>query len=357
MNRPSVWIVLIALFLSGCELSSDLQDDDIVAGVNLSELFAPPTELEESVALIDWSVRDVSASNVLLERESVVSVAGKDATVRIYSHDVAGARHYGAIVTPDGLDPASAPILVYSHGGDSGVSVDNEVLLLLSFFGDIVDNFVYVVPSFRDESLRFGTDTWTSEGPASPWDYDVDDALALVNVAIEVEPKADPNRIGVLGFSRGAGVGLLMDVRSEEIDQVLEFFGPTDFFGPFVQEVTREILLGQQRELPGLDYMESEYVIPYQNGEISLETVRSALVRRSPALFVEHLSKVELHHGTADAIVPVSQAQRLISAMEEAGKTEEEFEYFIYEGGDHNPLTLNGSLERARAFLLELLNS
>ena len=52
--------------------------------------------------------------------------------------------------------------------------------------------------------------------------------------------------------------------------------------------------------------------------------------------------------------MPVSQAEAMIKAMENAGKTAEQFQSFLYEGGDHNPLTLEGSIDRAKAFLLEL---
>jgi hypothetical protein len=117
---------------------------------------------------------------------------------------------------------------VYAHGVDYGVSVDDEVLLILSFFGDIFEKFVYVVPSFRGETLEFDKISWTSEGEDSPWDYDVDDALSLLNATFDLEPGSDPERVGVLGFSRGAGVGMLMDARSDKIDAVLNFFGPTE---------------------------------------------------------------------------------------------------------------------------------
>jgi len=354
--KQAIWIALSVLVLGGCELSSD-PGDDVVGGVDMAVLFAEPTDVEKSAVELDWALRDVSPKDVLLEQEGTISIAGKGGTVRVISHRVAGEKHYGAVITPDGLDPRSAPVLVYTHGGDSGVSVDDEVLLLLSFFGDIFEKFVYVVPSFRGETIEYDQVSWTSEGPDSPWDYDVDDALSLLNATFDLEPASDPERVGVLGFSRGAGVGMLMDARSDKIDAVLSFFGPTDFFGPFVQEVTREVLLGNPRNLPGLDYVTSEYVVPLQNKAIALDEARLALVRRSSVLFVDEMSRVQLHHGTADLVVPVTQAQLLIKAMEDAGKTTDEFESFIYDGGDHNPLTLEGSLTRARDFLLDLAGS
>jgi len=356
MIKRFLALSLVLFTLSGCELHSDLGDDQVVAGINFNTLFAPPTVSEINAVKIDWSSREYPAQNVAVEFEEAVQIGQKAGTLRIVSHRVGGVKHYGAIIAATGLRSQQAPMLVYSHGGDSGVSVDNEVQLVMSFFADIAHDFVIIIPSFRDEKLTYKSTTWQSEGPASPWDRDVDDVLSLLNVVQTLELGADPERVGVLGFSRGAGVGMLMAARSEKVDAVLDFFGPTDFFGSFVQDVSREYLLGDPRNLPGLDYLGTEILEPYRDGDITLEEIRLELIRRSPVFFADRINRLQIHHGTADAIVPVSQAESMISAMQAAGKTQEQFQSFIYPGGDHNPLTLDGSLERAKAFMVELLN-
>ena len=52
--------------------------------------------------------------------------------------------------------------------------------------------------------------------------------------------------------------------------------------------------------------------------------------------------------------MPVSQAESLIRAMNRLGKTQAEFESYLYEGGGHNPVTLEDSFVRALVFLLPL---
>lgn len=354
-------LLLLILFLVGCEVSNSVEPVDdglgVVGGVDLTEVFAEPTDAEIQSVLLEWSARNPVANNVtVIQQEAVTLSNNVSATLSIVSHDVDGTLHYGAVIAPDGLVAGSAPVLVYAHGGDGGVSVDGEALLLLSLFPDLAPNFVHVVPSFRDEPLRYAGQTWQSEGPASPWDRDVDDAFALIDVATTVAPAADPSRVAVLGMSRGAGVGMLMAARSESVRQVLGFFGPTDFFGPFVQEVTTEILEGNPRQLPGLDFLSDEFVMPYQDGTVSLETLRNELVRRSPVLFIDRIGKLQIHHGTADTVVPVSQAQRMIEVMQAAGRTSDTFEAFLYEGGEHNPFTLEGSLPRGSAFMSQMLS-
>jgi len=355
-------VLLISLLLLGCEVSNSVdpveEQEVIVGGVNLTEVFAEPSDAEIQSVLIEWAARNPVADNVTIVLQESVQLGGSStpATLSIVSHEVDGVLHYGAIIAPDGLVPGSAPVLVYAHGGDAGVSVDSEALLLLSLFPDLAPHFVHVVPSFRDEPLSYGGQTWQSEGPASPWDRDVDDAFALIDVATTVAPAADPSRVAVLGMSRGAGVGMLMAARSESVRQVLAFFGPTDFFGPFVQEVTTEILEGNPRQLPGLDYLSETFIVPFQDEAISLEDLRTELVRRSPILFIDRIGKLQIHHGRADTIVPVSQAERMIAAMQAAGRSADSFEGFLYDGGQHNPFTLEGSLILGSAFISQMLS-
>jgi dipeptidyl aminopeptidase/acylaminoacyl peptidase len=253
-----------------------------------------------------------------------------------------------------GADPGSLPILVYSHGGDQGENLDLSLLFIPTILGSAIDDFVFVVPSFRSEPLRFAGTTYQSDGEPSPWDWDVDDALSLVEVALATTPEADPERIGVLGFSRGANVAMLMAIRDPRIDTVVEFFGPTDFFGSFVRVVVEDALAGTVRNLPGADFLNSEFIQPLNSGLLTEDEVRLEMLRRSPVYFANRLPELQVHHGTEDVVVPVEEAQRLIQVMQGLGRGEPGFQHFIYEGGGHDPLSLSGSLSRTQAFLARL---
>ncbi len=344
----------LILVLSAC--SDGAGPDRIVAGVNLDELFAPPTAAEVAAVRDEWGGRDVSARDVEIVKSDTVSGGTvTDVSVRVVAHTVGGVLHYGAVAVPSGATSASLPLLVVGHGGDGGIDIDDALLLLGFGLGDAVDDFVFVVPSFRSEPLFFQGTEFRSGGDPSPWDWDVDDALALLSAAGEIAPEADTSRIGVVGFSRGAGVGLLMAERDPRIDAVVEFFGPTDFFGTFVQDVVEEALRGMPRNLPGLAYLDAQFIQPLKRGELTIQDVRPELVRRSPVYFVDRLPQVQVHHGTADATVPVSQAERLIEVMQADGRHAPAFEYYLYTGGGHNPLSLPGSLDRTVAFLRRTL--
>jgi dipeptidyl aminopeptidase/acylaminoacyl peptidase len=353
VTRLTHFALLLALVACGGDGPMEVDEDPrVIRGVDLDELFAPATSAEIAAVSDDWASRSPGVEGVVEEKDTTVAVGSDLMRVRVVSHLVDGARHYGAILSA-ATPPGPAPVIVYAHGGDGGATVE-ELLFLFSYLGAPPTDFVWVIPSFRSESLGFAGSSWTSAGGASPWDRDVDDALALLEVAFDVEPSADPGSIGVLGFSRGAGVGLLMSVRDERIDRVVDFFGPTDFFDAYAQERVAAALRGDASALPGLAVLDARYLQPLIDGDLTIGEVRLEIVRRSPVLYVERLADVQVHHGTADDVVDVSQAESLIAAMESIGRGPPGFDAYLYPGGTHNPLTLPGSVARAADFLVAL---
>lgn len=367
---PPLASLVLCSVLAACGDDDPTEPDGrVVAGVDLDVLFAPATQAEIDAVLADWAGRSPVADGVQTEASVSDTLAGTPVEIRIVSHLVDGNRHYSAIVIPDGASPATLPVLMYLHGGDGGFSIA-DLELIADRAPSIVDDFVWAAPAFRSEPLRFGAQTFTSEGTPSPWDRDVDDALALLDLVADETPAADPARVGLLGLSRGAGVALLMAEREPSIDLVVEFFGPTDFFGEFVQEVVEEALLGTLRDLPGLEFLNGEYIVPLREGETGIPAVRTQLVRRSAVLFADRLPDLQVHHGALDPTVEVTQAASLIATMQALGRgsaalcpPEAEsgvgasplFEACIYETGSHSPLTMPGSIPRSQAFLERLV--
>ena len=183
-------------------------------GADLDALFAPPTADEITQVKEEWDTRTPEVSGVRLELDSEVGLGS--VRVRILSHTVGGLRHYGAVVTPVGAEPGSLPVILYAHGGDGGVEIEDTFLLnqILQLQGL---SAALVIPSYRSEPLRLGDQVFLSEGPPSPWDWDVDDTISLLSVALEQAPELDEERVAIVGFSRGGGVGLLTAcARSED---------------------------------------------------------------------------------------------------------------------------------------------
>lgn len=321
----------------------------------LDSLFAAPRGSEVAAIRSDWRARGLGADQVAVELEEEFSLAGSAAILRIVSHRVAGVNHIGAIIEPRGAARESLPLLVFAHGGDDGLALGSTMRILAMFLGELRDDFVYVLPSFRGEPLAYGDRTWASEGPASPWNYDVDDALSLVNVALETAPAAIRGRYGVIGVSRGAGVALLMGARDPRIQRIVAFFGPTDMLNSWARDIARVLVMGGTVHKPGVEYLRTTLIEPWWKGALSLAEIRLELIRRSPVYFAADLPPTQLHHGDADAVVSVSQARSLMRAMEALGRGPPDFEAFIYKGGTHDILSLAGAIPRAIVFFAALL--
>ena len=353
-----VLLLCIVILSAGCDSTSPETEEQVVEGIDLDALFAPPTATEIQSVRTDWGDRDVAAQDINVAAEGVLTLTGSTkGNFRVISHRVAGIEHFGAVIVPQRASMGSLPVIVYTHPSDQGVNVDETLALFSLGIGQILDEFVYVVPSFRDESITIGGETYQSDGPASPWDYDIDDALALLNAALQTTPEADPERIGVIGFSRGGGVGLLMSARDPRIDLVAEFFGPTDFFDPDVRETTAEALQGTLRDLPGLDFLNATYFQPLKNGVVALPDIRLELLRRSPVYFAESLPEVQIQHGEADDVVDVNHARTLEATLTQLGRSTPELEVFYYPGAGHSPIEMTGSFDRLIEFVSRLIDT
>ena len=351
-------LLLPLLLLTGCDTTGP--DDETIAGVDVDRLFVPPTAAELAAIEADWAGRDVSVQGFATEQDTLLAgdpFGGPATTVRVVSHTVGGVRHYGAVIAPEDAAARSLPVLLYLHGDDAGVDTDSEseVMLALQLAPALRSQFVIVVPSFRSETLRAGGRAYRSGGDPSPWDYDVDDALALLNAALASTPAADPARIGALGFSRGATVAMLAAVRDPRIELVVAFFGPTNFQGAFARQLTEQALRSELPDLPGIDHLDDAYLQPLKAGTTGYDAVRLALIRRSPLAFAGRLPQLQLHHGTADTVVPVTESEALDAVLRAAGRTAPGYEFYRYPGGGHHPLFLSGSLDRTGAFLSRLL--
>lgn len=324
---------------------------------SLDVLFAPAEEAELSAVRADWTSRDFSAAGGTVELEEAYSMGGNPTTLRVVSHQVEGLRHYGAIIVPDGAGPEGLPVMLFAHGGDDGVSVETTLFILTVALGEMTDDFVYLIPSFRDEPLEYGDRAWRSDGPASPWDRDVDDALALVNLAMETIPEAQTDRYFVVGASRGGGVAMLMGIRDERIAGVITYFGPTDFQNEWARGIASLLVSGVTVDLPGVEHLRATYLVPWWTGDVSLQDARLALIRRSAVLFAEDLPPLQVHHGDMDGVVSVTQAESMIRAMEKIGRGPPEFEAYIYPGGTHEITSIPSAIPRGVAFLRNLLGT
>ena len=362
-----------------------------VGAVSLSRLFADPSQQELDAALASVSGRDHGVYDYTL----VGSAPTPLGTMHVVSHTVRATNaggsfptHYGAIHVPngpDGLPATDLPVVVYSHGGDSGV----EAVQPFVVFGLIdratgqpiadpdptaaafVASTVMVIPSFRSEELRtLGLpglgQAYTSTGLPSPWDYDVDDAITLLNVALqEFDDATDESRIGTVGFSRGAAVSLLMAVRDERVQVVTDFFGPADFLEAQFQGLAAILLAGpdqpvvpgvptynQALSLPGADFILDALLLPLSQvgpNQLAYAQARQAILFRSAAYYTERLPDLQVHHHKRDAVVPFAQSFNL-NAQVQAQPNMGEYDFNEYGEAPTSPADLSRDFHNPDAF-------
>ena len=334
-SAPLFLALLLALtpFWAGCDSgeTDPPENLNILFGVSINRLFSEPSAAEIDAVRADWASRSPEAANGTVVAQADVD----DATVYVVSHTMSegpGApfTHYGVVRVPDGVGD-DAPVLVVHHGGDSGFSIatgggyttgNASLEVMADIFPTLFSTTVQVVPVYRSEPILAGVGglaaTYTSGGNESPWDYDVDDSIALLSVALDLfADETDEDNIGALGYSRGANVALLHQIRDDRIDAVTEYYGPSDFYNPVAETLAAGLLSGDPRAvgLPGGTFLREQLLLPLQGASGAYDAdadyagARLEVVRRSASLFKGDLMNVQIHHHTLDPVVPYAFSQ------------------------------------------------
>ncbi len=311
----------------------------IVTGINLDELFSPPCPDELAAVLADWAARDTAPHNVALQGPWS---DGTGARLYILRHKLDGGAvtHYGAVRIPPGTPGQKFPVYMICHGGQGGGS-DAD-------FGSTapLGNYIQVVPSYRSEPLVIKqgpyAGTYTSTGLPSVQDRDADDALALLNCALQAFSECNTARIAIQGTSRGANVALRCALRRPGLRGVVDFFGATDFMASYQEDAFESSLTVPGWLAPNIEIRKNiENVLdPLVAGSLTMAQARLLLIRQSPLYFAGSLPDCLVQHGDADPVVYVDNSRKLRDTLTAApwsrtAATSPTFEYFEYPGGVH----------------------
>lgn len=371
--RTATLAGLALLALPACDSGgTDEPGDSIAFGINYTRLFTPATDAEVLSVRTEWSQRPATSTPAEVVGSSTVG----GATITVVRHTTSSTAcpavtHYAAIRVPAGL-PANAPMLVVHHGGDDGFAIgggDGSLLGLAALYPDLFAATVQVMPVYRSEPLdatALGLGVLTASGEPSPWDCDVDDAIATVQAVVDAfAGVVSPTERAAIGFSRGGATATLHAVRDSEMDALVDYFGPTDFFNGTVQGLTSLAVNGDPDvlDLPGVGYLTETVLLPLRNADGTYNAsadyprARLELVRRSPGLFAGDLPPTQVHHHRGDSVVPVGFSEAFEATVDARGAGDRVEAFYYGEASPtspafHTPTAMPESLDRAESFLL-----
>jgi pimeloyl-ACP methyl ester carboxylesterase len=318
---------------------------------SISEAYAVPTDAEIERVRQRWSERDLSPQQVATITTETLELAHGTMEARVIRHEVHGDVHFGTVFVPPGAAPGSLAVVIDARGVNPtytphDISAGTKTLTAL---GPPQRGFAFLVPGFRGNTQILNGNEYVSGGDASDaWDGATDDALAFLNAALSVTPEADPDKVAIIGYSRGGTVALLAGERDDRIDLVLNVVGPVDHFvamDSFLGFTEVEVLADALREgtIPtpteegGQNW--DHFFDRIEGGE-SLADARARMIASSPLYFAEDLPETHSYYGAEDRSVPLANPTALRERLAELGRLGRDATVQVFErrGHDTDPL-------------------
>jgi dienelactone hydrolase len=284
--------------------------------------------------------QETPGSDIVIEE---VLAPGSNYSRYLTSYLSEGLKIYAYMTVPQGAAPATGwPVVVFNHG-----YIPPEIYRSTERYIAYQDAFArngYIV--FRPDYRGHGFSEGEARGGYGRPDYTLDVLNALAS--IERYEAADPARMGMWGHSMGGYITLRAMLVRPEIKAGVIWAGVVASYPDMIANWTR-----RPQSVPA--------TIPPQARrwrQVLQETMGTPA--ENPAFwasisansYLDQLSgPVQLHHGTADADVPVAFSQTLEEQIVAAGGG---VEYYEYPGDDHNLSgNLGTALSRSVAFFDE----
>ncbi|MBP1993367.1 alpha/beta hydrolase family protein [Paenibacillus eucommiae] len=230
--------------------------------------------------------------------KTAVRCYAKDVSLYIVTYSSQGLQVKGFLAVPEGVGPF--PAIIYCRGGIRRVGmVRKRRVLSIARRG-----YVVFAPFYRGNEGGEGREDFCGEDR-----FDLYHALTLVHALPET--LAEP--IPLIGFSRGAMMALLAAKDCTGVGPVVVWGGVSDLLHTYEERVDLRRML---KRVVGNPHKQVE-----------------AYTDRSPVYWARGIqSPVLIVHGKQDEQVSISQAEKLASALEAAGK---EYAMELFEGAGH----------------------
>lgn len=199
------------------------------------------------------------------------------------------------------------PLIVLAHPEIHGNVASDDFAIVVSEL--IQHRYAVIAPDYRGSS-GYGIEFWRTI------DYgglEIEDVHAARNFMLETHHEIDPKRVGIVGWSHGGLIALLT-----------VFAHPNDYQACYAGVPVSD--LEERIKIKGKGY-EELFSAPYHIGK-TLADAPEEYRRRSPTKNVDKLrTPLLVHANTNDEDVNIHEIQKLIEALQTAGK---DFRYHIY---------------------------
>ena len=302
-------VIGVVLFLKNFQLPASQNPDSPSPELEpaVSHLEAPPSP----VSLPALFQKEITGTDLTLGPV----LATTDAYTRYYVTYRSGELKISGIFNlPRGDGPF--PLLVLNHGHiDTAVYTNGRGLKREQ---DYLARRGYAVvhPDYRNHA---DSDDDPNAETNLRLGYTEDAIAAVFAVRAAKLPAVDATRVGMLGHSMGGGVTLNVLVTRPDLVQAAVLFAPvsSDARDSFERWMARQSPTGP------------EVLKRYGSPTTSPEFWDNI----SPMTFFDRVNTpIQIHHGTADADVPLEWSEQTLARLKAAGKTAE---LYVYEGEPH----------------------
>jgi dienelactone hydrolase/LysM repeat protein len=302
----------------------------VAAPIDTGEGSAPNDQAVEEIPLVDGEkltidyLRSLTYAGTIVVEDVLAPGSNYDRYLVSYLSE--GLKNYAYMTIPRGQKPATGwPAIIFNHG-----YIPPDVYRSTERYIAYTDGFArngYVV--FRPDYRGHGFSEGEARGAYGFPDYTIDVLNGLA--AVKQHPDVDADRIGMWGHSMGGYITLRSLLVDEDIKAGVIWAGVVASYPDLINNWRRTTSTTQPTTPPN-PTRRWRAQLTERYGEASEDSPFWRSISANSYLD-ELTAPIQVHHGTADASVPVAFSEKLQEQAEAAGAASE---LYIYPGDDHN---------------------
>jgi uncharacterized protein len=281
----------------------------------------PADQTLNPLAIDAMRQRDYPGSDLVVEQ---TLPPGSNYRRYVASYQSDGLKIFGLLTVPTGRKPAGGwPTIIFNHGYIPPSQYRTTERYVAYVDGFASRGYIVFKPDYRGHGSSEGQPSSAYGSPG----YTVDVLNAVTT--LQRYSDADPNRIGMWGHSLGGNITLRSLVIDPRIKVAVIWAGVTASYHDILYNWRRPA--GMPTPPPSVrGTWRQDWIARYGTPEQNPKFWNSI----SPMGYLSDITApIQVHHGTADAEVPLAFSQKLTQQLRAAGKG---VELYTYPGADHN---------------------